>query len=319
MAVQTTPGSVPAIETEGLTKFYGPHRGVVDLDLAVPEGEIFGFLGPNGAGKTTTIRVLMDLIRPTRGQARIFGKDAQVDSVAIKAGIGYLPGELALWPNLTGRQTLTYLGNLRGGVDPQRINTLAERLQLDLSKKFREYSKGNKQKVGLVQAFMHAPRLLVLDEPTAGLDPLNQQEFFRLVAEARAGGATVFLSSHVLSEVEHTCDRVGIIRDGQLVRVGGVHEIVSEKLYRVELTFAGPVDGAVAGAFAALPGVSAVRLEEGRLHFVVQGALDSVIKQAAHYPVLTLTSHEPTLEEAFLAYYRPEGTPAAAEEAVHAA
>ena len=298
-------GTAPAIQTEQLTKYYGASRGIIDLDLVVMEGEIFGFLGPNGAGKTTTIRVLLDLIRPTRGQARIFGQDVQRESVAIKALIGYLPGELALWPNLTGRQILTYLGNLRGGVDPRRIAALAERLQLDLGKKFREYSKGNKQKIGLIQALMHGPRLLILDEPTASLDPLNQQEFFRLLREAREGGATVFLSSHVLSEVEDTCDRVGIIREGRLVRVGTVREVVSEKVYRVALTLGVPVDGAVMQAFAALPGVANVTTEDHTLQFIVQGALDPLIKQAAQYPVVSLTSHEPTLEEAFLAYYRP--------------
>src|SRR5437867_10065983 len=189
--------SSPAIETQGLTKYYGATPGIIDLDLRVEDGEIFGFLGPNGAGKTTTIRLLMDLIRPTSGQARIFGLDVRAESVAIKALTGYLPGELALWDNLTGRQILTYLGNLRGGVDPKVIQEFAGRFQLDLDKKFREYSKGNKQKVGLAQAFMHRPRLLILDEPTASLDPLNQQEFFRLVEEAHSGGATVFLSSHV--------------------------------------------------------------------------------------------------------------------------
>jgi ABC-2 type transport system ATP-binding protein len=318
MAQQT----IPAIATDKLTKYYGTSRGVVDLDLTVDEGEIFGFLGPNGAGKTTTIRLLMDLIRPTGGHARIFGKDTQADSVAIKQQIGYLPGELALWPNLTGRQTLTYLGNLRGGVDPQRIESLAARLQLDLGKKFREYSKGNKQKVGLVQAIMHQPRLLILDEPTSGLDPLNQQEFFTILSEARKGGATVFLSSHVLSEVEHTCDRVGIIREGLLVRVGAVRDIVTEKQYRVELQFGAPVDGTVRQAFSALPGVQNLAAQDGRLQFVVQGALDPVIKLAAQYPVLSLTSHEPTLEEAFLAYYRPDGVAPAVEaekEASHVA
>ncbi len=305
------PRPAAAIQTDRLTKFYGTYRGIENLDLTVEEGEIFGFLGPNGAGKTTTIRVLLDLIRPTGGHARIFGQDVQAASVAIKALIGYLPGELALWPNLTGRQTLTYLGNLRGGVPLARIDSLAERLQLDLRKKFREYSKGNKQKVGLVQALMHRPRLLILDEPTGGLDPLNQQEFFRLLTEARAGGATVFLSSHVLSEVEHTCDRVGIIREGQLVRVGSVSDVVSEKLYQVELTLDVPTDGAIAAAFAALPGVQNVQSGDHTLHFIAQGGLDPVIKLAAAYPVVGLTSHEPTLEEAFLSYYRPSDPTAA--------
>jgi ABC-2 type transport system ATP-binding protein len=312
MAVPSALRAAPAIRTEQLRKFYGTARGIIDLDLTVEEGEVFGFLGPNGAGKTTTIRLLLDLIRPTSGHAQIFGKDVQAESVAIKGLLGYLPGELALWPNLTGWQTLTYLGNLRGGVAPDRIGALAERLQLDLSRKFREYSKGNKQKVGLVQALMHQPRLLILDEPTAGLDPLNQQEFFRILAEARQAGATVFLSSHVLSEVEHTCDRVGIIREGELVRVGRVSDVVSEKVYRVEMVFDVPVDAALRAAFEALPGVDGVQASDSTLNFVVHGVLDAVIKQAAHYPVVSLTSHEPTLEEAFLTYYRPQ-------EAGHAA
>jgi ABC-type multidrug transport system ATPase subunit len=316
--------TVPAIRTAHLTKFYGPARGVLDLDLTVEEGEIFGFLGPNGAGKTTTIRLLLDLIRPTRGHASIFGHDIQTESVAVKRLVGYLPGDLTLWPNLTGGQILTFLGNLRGGVDPHYVARLAERFQLDLAPRFREYSKGNKQKVGLVQAFMHRPRLLILDEPTASLDPLNQQEFFRLTAEARAAGATIFLSSHVLSEVEHICDRVGMLREGTLVRVGAVRDVVAEKQIEVDLTLGVPVDEAVRQVFAALPGVRDLTAEATRLHFVVQGALDLVVKAAARYPVVSLISHEPTLEEAFLAYYRPQ--PAAAppptpppEEVPHAA
>ena len=296
--------NVAAIETKSLTKSYGQARGIVDLALRVEDGEVFGFLGPNGAGKTTTIRVLMDLIRPTSGSASIYGKDCQAEPVTIKGMVGYLPGELALWNNLTGKQTLTYLGNLRGGADQKVIEELAERLQLDLTKKFREYSKGNKQKVGLVQALMHHPRLLILDEPTSGLDPLNQQEFFRMVAEARLRGATVFLSSHVLSEVEHSCDRVGIIREGRLVRVGSVREVVADRLYHMTLTLAVPATDDVRQAFASLPNISDVTATDHSIKFVVQGDADPVLKQAASYPVVSLTSHEPTLEEAFLTYYR---------------
>ncbi|HUS16469.1 MAG TPA: ABC transporter ATP-binding protein [Chloroflexia bacterium] len=294
----------PAIETEGLTKFYGTGRGILDLDLRVERGEIFGFLGPNGAGKTTTIRLLMDLIRPTGGRARVFGHDAQTDSVAVRALSGYLPGEMALWPGLTGLQTLTYLGNLRGGVPPATIAALAERLDLDLTKKFREYSRGNKQKVGLVQAFMHRPRLLILDEPTTGLDPLNQQEFYRLVAEARAAGATVFLSSHILSEVEHIGDRVGIVRDGRLVRVASVREVMAEKRHRVSITFATPPDALARTTLTAVPGVSDVTALGNELHFAAQGDLAPVIRWAAAHPITNLTSHEPTLEEVFLDYYK---------------
>ena len=295
----------PAIETRGLTKFYGSSRGVEDLDMTIEQGEIFGFLGPNGAGKTTTIRLLMDLIRPTGGHARIFGMDARLDSVAIKRLIGYLPGELALWDKFTGRQILIYLGNLRGGVPFERVTDLAERLQLDLDRKFREYSKGNKQKVGLIQAFMHEPNLLILDEPTAGLDPLNQQVFFQMAAEARRQGATIFLSSHMLSEVEHTCDRVGIIREGRLIRVGQVRDVISEKHYRIELQLSVPADEEIMRAFAALPGIDEMEAmpEQSVLRFVAHSSMDSVIKLAAHYPVTSMTSHEPTLEEAFLSYY----------------
>lgn len=295
---------LPAIETRKLTKYYGQARGIVDLDLRIEAGEIFGFLGPNGAGKTTTIRILMDLIRPNSGQAAIFGKDVQANSVEIKSIVGYLPGELALWNNLTGWQILAYLGNLRGGIDPKVINGLAERLQLDLTRKFREYSKGNKQKVGLVQAFMHQPRLFILDEPTGGLDPLNQQEFFRMVTESQAGGATIFLSSHILSEVEHTCDRVGIIREGQMVRVGAVHELVAEKVNRVTLSLAVPAGQDVVATFTSLSSVSQVTATDNTLELVVQGNLDSIVKAAANYPVLSMTSHEPSLEEAFLTYYK---------------
>ncbi|MEO6457422.1 MAG: ABC transporter ATP-binding protein [Chloroflexia bacterium] len=296
--------NVPAIETKSLTKSYGQARGVIDLDLQVEDGEVYGFLGPNGAGKTTTIRVLMDLIRPTHGKAFIAGKDCQAEPVAIKALVGYLPGELALWNNLTGRQTLTYLGNLRGGVPMSVIESYAERLQLDLGKKFREYSKGNKQKVGLVQAFMHRPRLLILDEPTSGLDPLNQQEFFRMLAEAREGGATVFLSSHVLSEVEHSCDHVGIIREGRLVRSGSVREVVAERLYHMTLTLGIPATDEVQQAFSALSNVSSVTATDHSINLTVSGDMDPVLKKAASYPVLSLTSHEPTLEETFLTYYK---------------
>lgn len=295
--------NVPAIETQSLTKSYGQARGIVDLDLRVDEGEIFGFLGPNGAGKTTTIRVLLDLIRPTSGKALIAGKNCQLEPIAIKAMVGYLPGELSLWNNLTGLQTLTYLGNLRGGVAQSVIKGYAERLELDLTKKFREYSKGNKLKVGLVQAFMHRPRLLILDEPTSGLDPLNQQEFFRMASEAREGGATIFLSSHVLSEVEHSCDRVGIIREGRLVRSGSVREVVAERLYHMTLTFGVPATQEMQQAFSSLPNVSGVTATEHSIQFVVSGDVGPVLQQAVSYPVVSLTSHEPTLEEAFLTYY----------------
>src|SRR5438874_7144387 len=222
---------MPAIiQTHQLTKSYGKSRGILGVTFDIQEGEVFGFLGPNGAGKTTTMRTLMGLLRANSGSATIGGLDCWIQSTEVKKLVGYLPGEFTFDPGLRGAQIIEYLGHLRGGVDQAYVRSLVERLGLDPSKRFREYSHGNKQKLGLVQAFMHQPRLLILDEPTSGLDPLNQQEFFRMVTESQARGATIFLSSHILSEVEHTCDRVGIIREGQMVRVGAVHELVAEKV-----------------------------------------------------------------------------------------
>lgn len=304
VAPATSATKLPAaIRTENLTKYYGNARGIIDLNLEVQEGEVFGFLGPNGSGKTTTIRLLIDLIRPTRGSATIFGMDTQAQSVAIKRLIGYLPGELALWNNLSGVETLQYLGNLRGGVDSNYIEELAARFDLDLRKKFRSYSKGNKQKVGIIQAFMHKPRLLILDEPTSGLDPLNQQEFYKLVAEHQASGASVFLSSHIFEEVEHTCHRVGIIRAGELVRVAAISDIINEKAHRIDITFDQPV---AANQFAALPGVTSAEANGNIVTVSVQGSVAPVIQAAARYPIVNLISHEPTLEEAFLQYYQRE-------------
>src|SRR5690349_1699280 len=242
----------PIIETEGLTKSYGGKRGIQDVSFQVEEGEVFGFLGPNGAGKTTTIRLLMALLRADAGTARIAGLDCWQHSVEIKRLIGYLPGELSLDPGLTGGQILEYFGHLRGGVDQAYLKQLIKRFDLDPSRKFRQYSSGNKRKIGLIQAFMHRPRLLILDEPTNGLDPLNQQEFDRMVKEVRDEGRTVFLSSHILGEVEQTCNRVAIIREGQLVRIGEVTALKDIKRHDVTITFAGdaPVE-----AFKALPGV----------------------------------------------------------------
>jgi ABC-2 type transport system ATP-binding protein len=294
------------IEVEALTKSYGSKRGITDVSFHVEEGEVFGFLGPNGAGKTTTIRLLMALLRADAGTARIAGLDYWQQSVEIKRLIGYLPGEPSLDPGLTGGQILEYFGNLRGGVDQAYLKHLIKRLDLDPSRKFRQYSSGNKRKVVLIQAFMHRPRLLILDEPTNGLDPLNQQEFDRMVKEVRDEGRTVFLSSHILSEVEQTCTRVGIIREGQLVRVGGVAELKDIKRYEITITFANAVP---AEAFNRLSGVAQVETlaDEHKLRLTMQGEADAVIKAAAHYAVITLTSHEPSLEDIFLRYYEGDG------------
>jgi ABC-2 type transport system ATP-binding protein len=297
------------IEVEKLTKSYGGKRGIDDVSFQVEEGEVFGFLGPNGAGKTTTIRVLMALLHADSGTARIAGLDCWKQSLEIKRLVGYMPGEPALDPNLTGGQILEYFAHLRGGVDQSYLKQLIERFALDTSRKFRQYSTGNKRKVVLIQAFMHRPRLLILDEPTSGLDPLNQHEFDRMVIEARDEGRTVFLSSHVLSEVEKTCGRVGIIRDGRLVRIGGVAEVNAIKRYEITITFAEPVP---AEAFKTVDGVVELEtLNHGlALRLSVQGAADAVIKAAARYPVVSLTSHEPSLEDIFLRYYEADGVPA---------
>jgi ABC-2 type transport system ATP-binding protein len=303
------------IEVEGLTKSYGSKRGITNVSFQVEEGEVFGFLGPNGAGKTTTIRLLMALLRADAGKARIAGLDSWEHSVEIKRLIGYLPGEPSLDPNLTGGQILEYFGHLRGGVDQTYLKQLIKRLDLDPSRKFRQYSSGNKRKVVLIQAFMHHPRVLILDEPTNGLDPLNQQEFNAMVKEVRDEGHTVFLSSHILGEVEQTCTRVGIIREGQLVRVGSVTELKDIKRYEVTITFA---DAVPAEPFKTLDGVEHVETLPGghALHLVMQGGADAVIKQASHYPVISITSHEPSLEDIFLRYYEGDGL--ATKEESHA-
>jgi len=288
------------IQIEQLTKSYGSHRGIVDIDLEVQEGEAFGFLGPNGAGKTTTIRTLLDHLRPTSGRARIFGIETTVDPVAIHRRVGYLPGEFALYDKLTGGQTIEYFANLRGGIDAAYQAELVKRLDIDTSRKFREYSKGNKQKIGLIVALQHRPDLLVLDEPTSGLDPLVQQTFYEVIREAKAEGRTIFLSSHILSEVEKTADRVAIIREGRLVKVDRVDALRDLAHHQVELRFAGDVP---VGAFAALDGVSDVSVDDHVLRLRVAGSITPVVREAARYELLDFVSREPSLEETFLAQY----------------
>jgi ABC-2 type transport system ATP-binding protein len=288
------------IKTERLTKAYGEHRGIIDLDLEVAEGEIFGFLGPNGAGKTTTMRVLLDLIRPTSGRAEVFGIETTADPVAIHRRVGYLPGEFDLYDRLTGAQTIEYFGNLRGGIDRAYVSRLIDMLDLDTSRRFREYSKGNKQKVGLVVALQHKPDLLILDEPTSGLDPLVQQTFFGLVREAREEGRTVFLSSHIIAEVDRTCDRVAIIREGRLVQVDSIEAIRTLAFHHVELTFEGPVAPAI---FEGLPGVSDVVVDGHIVTMRVSGPIGAVVQAAAAHGIVDVVSREPNLEDVFLAQY----------------
>jgi ABC-2 type transport system ATP-binding protein len=291
------------IKTEQLTKSYGTHRGIMDVNLEVAQGEVFGFLGPNGAGKTTTIRVLLDLIRPTSGRAFVFDIESTADPVAIHRRIGYVPGEFALYDRLTGAQTMEYFGNLRGGVEPAYQASLIERFDVDPSRRYKEYSKGNKQKIGLIIALQHRPELLILDEPTSGLDPLIQQSFYALVREAHDEGRTVFLSSHILSEVERTCDRVGIIRDGRLAKVDRTDALRDLAHHQVELRFS---DVAPVEAFAGLPGVSDVVVDDHTLRMRVSGPITPVVRAAAQYELLDFVSREPTLEETFLAQYSQE-------------
>jgi len=295
--------AVAAIRASKLSKDYGLGRGLFELDLEVAPQEMFGFLGPNGAGKSTTIRCLMGLIRPTAGSAQIFGLDCLHDSVAVKRKVGYVPGEMPQFGSLRGSEVVAYLGGLRGGADPKVVRALAERFNLDLSRRYREYSSGNKQKLGIVLAFMHRPQLLILDEPTIGLDPLNQQEFYKLLHEAEDAGATVFLSSHILSEVERACDRVGIIRSGRLVRVALLEELHHIRLHHVELEFA-PESEVPAAAIRSAAGVEDVAVNDHVVTCVVRGSFEALLKAIDGATVTNLVSHEPSLEEIFLTYYR---------------
>src|SRR5213082_856574 len=297
---------MPAIiQTHQLTKSYGKSRGILEVTFDIQEGEVFGFLGPNGAGKTTTIRTLMGLLRANSGSATIGGLDCWTQSTEVKKLVGYLPGEFTFDPGLCGAQIIEYLSHLRGGVDQTYVRYLVERLGFDPSKRFREYSRGNKQKVGLVQAFMHKPRLLILDEPTSGLDPLNQQEFYKMVAEIHAEGRTVFLSSHILPEVEQTCDRVAIIREGRLVKIDHVSALKDIRQHDVEISFAGP---ASVEWFQHVAGVAKVAqgADERTLQLVVQGDLAEIIQVAGQHGATNIATHEPSLEEAFLRFYEPQ-------------
>ena len=293
-----------AIHTEGLTKHYGEVKALLDLSLDIHPGEIFGFLGPNGAGKTTMIRTILDEIRPTSGKASILGMDSHQKSVEIRKHIGYVPGDLAMYPNLTGRDTLTYFANLRGGVDWSYVESLADRLDADLEKKVGDLSSGNRQKVGLIQAFMNRPRLLIMDEPSSGLDPLVQRMFQKMMREVAAEGRTVFLSSHTLSEVQRVANRVGIIRHGKLIAVETVADLRSKAIRTVNIFFDGPVD---AGEFKGLPGVREAASQNEHVTLSFDGQMETLLKVVTErYHVLDITTHEADLEEIFLTYYRDE-------------
>lgn len=294
---------VNVIELQGLSKTYGSRRGLAELSLEVRPGEVFGYLGPNGAGKSTTIRLMLDLIRPTAGSARVLGLDPRRDAVRLHTRIGYLAGDFVV----PGRQqvgaTLRFLAALRGGVPSRRIDALCERLELDQDARVSSLSKGNRQKLGLVQAFMHAPQLLILDEPTSGLDPLGQQIFLEMVAEATGNGQTVFMSSHIMSEVEAVADRVGIIRDGRLVALNTVSGLRANAVRDVEATFAEPV---TAGEFAALPAVRDVQVDGVVLRCQVTGSPDALLRAIVAHRVTGLLVTEPALEDLFHGYYTGE-------------
>ena len=292
------------IQTKGLTKHYGSVEALVDLDLDIHAGEVFGFLGPNGAGKTTTIRTLMDEIRATRGTASILGKDTHKDSVAIRRDLGYLPGDLAMYPNLTGKDTITYFANLRGSVDWEFVDALAERLVADLSRKVGDLSSGNRQKVGLIQAFMNRPAVIIMDEPSAGLDPLVQRELQKMMREVAGEGRTVFLSSHTLSEVQRVADRVGIIRHGKLIALETVQALRAKAMRQVELELDAPADASV---FEAVDGVRDVRAQNNHVLMTFGGDMGALLKAAeGRYSIIDLSTHAADLEEIFLTYYEDE-------------
>jgi ABC-2 type transport system ATP-binding protein len=288
------------IETKGLSVYYGRHRGILDVDLRVEIGEVFGFLGPNGSGKTTTQRVLMDVIRPTAGKASMFGKDCQKEGVAARERVGYLPGELSLYDNMKARHFFKmYFSLQQSNTDPTYWQTLADRLDLDTTRKIRELSRGNRQKVGVVAAFMNKPDLLILDEPTSGLDPLLQQTVMELVQEANKAGATVFFSSHMLSEVEVVCDRVGIIREGQLVTTERVQDLTTQRFKRVRFQFATPPP---ADAFTQ-DGVTETARDEQGITLEIYEGLDKVMETAVRFGITDIETVPVSLEEIFLTYY----------------
>lgn len=290
------------IMTNGLTKYYGRFQALYGVDLEVHKGEIFGFLGPNGAGKTTTIRCLLDTIHRSGGDASVFGIDPAENPVAIRARVGYLPGELHMDNNTTGNKLLHFYNDLRGNtVDWNYVNDLADKLQLDLSRQVKNLSHGNKQKIGIVQAFMHKPELVILDEPTQGLDPLMQQVVLRLIKDMKAQGSTVFFSSHIMGEVQAVADRVGIIRAGKIVEVAETSVLIGRSLNRIFIRFENSVD---ASSLSDIPGVSILSQDDGTsMTIQIEGKMDALIKALAKYPVSDFETQRPSLEDIFLAYY----------------
>jgi ABC-2 type transport system ATP-binding protein len=292
-----------AIQVQRLTKSYGKVRALRGIDLAVKRGEIFGFLGPNGAGKTTTIRCLLDSIRPDGGKALLLGLDPQVDPVAVQARTGYLPGEMAFYDNLTVERQLRFFSDIRSGrAEWGYVRQLAARLDLDLKPQVKNLSKGNKQKIGVIQALMHRPELLLLDEPTSGLDPLMQQEVLSLLRDANAAGATVFFSSHIMSEVESIAGRVAIIRAGEIVEVAGTESLTRRTLTRLTVRFKQAIDVA---ALAQLAGVAILsQVSQTAVTLQVAGDMEALVQALGRLPVLDLETERPSLEEVFLTYYK---------------
>ncbi len=295
------------VETSRLTKTYGKDRGIKNVDLTVNEGEVFGFLGPNGAGKTTTIRTLLGFMKPTDGRAEVLGLDIEKDSVAIRSMVGNLPGEFALEDRMTGDQLLKFFARLRGVKNLDYAYEIAERINADLKRPMRRLSRGNKQKIGLVQAMFHRPPLLILDEPTGGLDPLVQEEFLKIIREVKEEGRTVFFSSHTLNEVERICDRVGIIREGELTAVETTDNLINKSFRHVSLIFAEPLGAEDAERFENLEGVDEFSKEDSRISFDLHGNLDRMIKLAARHELVDMMYERPSLEEIFLAYYSGDG------------
>ena len=287
------------IQTEKLTKYYGNSRGIEEINLSVKEGEVFGFLGPNGSGKTTTIRILLDFIRPSSGRARLFGLDAHTDSVRIKSRIGYLPGEYGMYEKMKAGDYLQFLGSLRSDEKPPMKDKLIELFDVDISKRIKSFSHGNKQKLALVQAFMHDPELLILDEPTNGLDPLIQQRFYELILELKESGKTIFFSSHILSEVERICDRVAILREGKLVALHKISDLKKFRLKSIEVTFKHELDESI----FRLDGVRKVEKNANAVHLLINANINGILRKISEYPIDYISCRDASLEDIFLEYY----------------
>lgn len=292
--------NTPVIKTDNLTKYYGKKRGIDGVNLTIFKGEIFGYLGPNAAGKTTTIRVFMDFIRANSGNVNIFGLDSRKNSRKIRKKTGYLPGELNLYENLSVKEFLVYFAHLRENIDWTYVEYLAERLNCDLFHPIRTLSQGNKQKVGLIQALMHQPDLLILDEPTNGLDPLIRQHFYQLILEFKEKGKTIFLSSHVLPEVERICDRVGIIRGGKIVAVEKVSELRKKSMRQIEVLFDQPIKLEM---FSGIKNITNLTVDKHRLKCILVGEMNQFVKVISRYNIIDFSSHQPGLDEIFLAFY----------------